>query len=274
MTRERWNQKNAGALKPEKTRMKQTLQLFFTALSFYTRIPCPSWVKYSEDSLKQSTKYFPLIGWIVGGSAALVFWLSHFIFAQPIAILLSMVTSILMTGAFHEDGFADVCDGFGGGWTKTQILHIMKDSHLGTYGTIGLILVLNLKFFTLTALPIELVPVTLIVGHSFSRWVAMTFLVTHHYVRDTENSKIKSVAQQLTIQDMLIASGFGIVPLLLLPSYYSLLVIIPLLLIKIYLGYFFTNRIGGYTGDCLGATQQVTEVVFYLLIGTQFWIYI
>jgi adenosylcobinamide-GDP ribazoletransferase len=99
-------------------------------------------------------------------------------------------------------------------------------------------------------------------------------MFTHHYVRDTENSKIKSVAQPLTTQDMLIASGFGIVPLLLLPSYYSLFVIIPLLLTKIYLGYFFTKRIGGYTGDCLGATQQITEVVFYLMIGTQFWTYI
>jgi adenosylcobinamide-GDP ribazoletransferase len=250
--------------------MKQTLQRFFTALKFYTRIPCPSWVKYSEEALNQSTKYFPLIGWIVGGSAALVFWLSSFIFSQPIAILFSMITSILMTGAFHEDGFADVCDGFGGGWTKPQILHIMKDSRLGTYGTIGLILILSLKFFTLAALPIELVPVALIAGHSISRGIAMTFIVTHDYVRDTENSKIKPVAQPLSIQDMLIASGFALIPLLWLPSFYYWLVIIPLWLVKLYLGYFFTNRIGGYTGDCLGATQQITEVVFYLIIGIHF----
>ena len=93
--------------------------------------------------------YFPLIGWIVGGFSALIFWASSFLFPVSISIIFSMIASILVTGAFHEDGFADVCDGFGGGWTKEKILEIMKDSRVGSYGVIGMILMLGTKFAVL-----------------------------------------------------------------------------------------------------------------------------
>ena len=88
--------------------MKKEIRIFFTALMFFTRIPCPKWVDHSEEYLNKSSKYFPLMGWIVGGGSALVFWLSTYIFPLPISILLSMIASILITGAFHEDGLADV----------------------------------------------------------------------------------------------------------------------------------------------------------------------
>src|ERR1700678_2498706 len=102
--------------------MKKELQLFLTAIMFYTRIPVPRWVNHSSNSLNDATKYFPLVGWIVGGIASLVFIGAKYFFNLPISILLSMAASVLLTGAFHEDGFADVCDGFGGGWTKEKIL--------------------------------------------------------------------------------------------------------------------------------------------------------
>jgi len=254
--------------------MKQEIQIFFTALMFFTRLPSPTWLDYSEDYLNQSTKYFPLIGWIVGSSAALFFFLSALIFPISIAIILSMATSIIITGAFHEDGFADVCDGFGGGWTKAQILAIMKDSRLGTYGVTGITLILLLKFSALQAIPAEMVPIILIAGHSLSRFATSTIIFTHDYVRDNDNSKVKPVAKQLSRQGLIIAGIFGIAPLLLLPSYYCLLAIIPVFLTTIYLAHFFTKKIGGYTGDCLGAIQQMTEIVFYLAMVTKFWTYI
>ncbi|MEN8218067.1 MAG: adenosylcobinamide-GDP ribazoletransferase [Pseudomonadota bacterium] len=254
--------------------MKQEIQIFLTALMFFTRLPCPTWLEYSQDYLNKSTKYFPLIGWIVGGSAALVFWFSTFIFPNSIAVVLSMVTSILITGAFHEDGFADVCDGFGGGWTQEKILEIMKDSRVGAYGVIGIILILLLKYTALKAMPIEIVPLVLLAGHSISRFATSIVIFAYNYVRDDENSKIKPVAKKLSIIELIITGCFGIAPLLLLPSYYCLFSIIPVFLMTKYLAHFFKQKIGGYTGDCLGATQQLTEIVFYLAMVTEFWIFI
>ena len=250
--------------------MKQEIQIFFTALMFFTRFPCPQWLKYSEDYLNQATKYLPLIGWIVGGCAALFFWISSLILPISLAVGLSMVTSILITGALHEDGFADVCDGFGGGWNKTQTLDIMKDSRVGAYAVIGTTLMLLLKFSTLQELPATIIPVILIAGHSISRFAASSIVFTHSYVRANEDSRAKPVAKKLSVKQLIVASLFGMVPLLFLPSYFCLFAIVPVWLTTMYLAHFFTQRIGGYTGDCLGATQQLTEIVFYLVMLTEY----
>ena len=100
--------------------MKKELHIFFTALMFYTRIPCPKNINHHPDYLNKASRYFPLVGWIVGGISFLIFYMTSFLFSVEIAVLLSMITGVLVTGAFHEDGFADVCDGFGGGWTKEK----------------------------------------------------------------------------------------------------------------------------------------------------------
>ncbi|TGE04333.1 adenosylcobinamide-GDP ribazoletransferase [Hymenobacter fodinae] len=260
--------------------MRRQVELFFTALMFYTRVPCPRWVGHSEELLNKSTIYFPVIGWLVGVVAGLVFWgLSHF-FPLNIALLLSMVASILMTGAFHEDGFADVCDGFGGGWTPERILDIMKDSRLGTYGAAGLGLILALKFYTLQSIGADnlyalrsIVPV-LIVAHSLSRTTALTFIYTHEYARANEDSKAKPVAKKLRLAELAVGMTLGLLPLLgmvvWLRNPWLLLVLLPLWLVKAYLARYFQKWIGGYTGDCLGATQQVAEVVVYLFFSLNF----
>ncbi|MDP4265494.1 MAG: adenosylcobinamide-GDP ribazoletransferase, partial [Bacteroidota bacterium] len=97
--------------------MKKQTEIFFTALMYYTRIPCPKWVTHDADYLNKATRYFPLIGWIVGGISALVYYGAGYLFNEPVAAILSIVAGIFATGAFHEDGWGDVCDGFGGGWT-------------------------------------------------------------------------------------------------------------------------------------------------------------
>lgn len=252
--------------------MKNEVRIFFTALMFYTRIPCPKWVDHSAEYINKSTRYFPLIGWIVGGIAFLFLYSGNFLFGVPIAIILSMIASVLTTGAFHEDGFADMCDGFGGGWSKQQILNIMKDSRLGTYGAIGLVLILLLKFlltFQLINLfePDWLIIALIIVSsHSMSRFVASTFIVTHNYVQDADNSKVKPVAKSLNTKDVVIGAIWGLIPfaglIYLLENWHVAFAILPLFLGKAYLGRFFKKWIGGYTGDCLGATQQVTEILF------------
>ena len=249
--------------------MKKEVRIFFTALMFYTRIPCPSWIDHSEEYINKATRYFPLIGWIVGLATALVVLGSHYIFPNAICIILSLGTSILITGAFHEDGFADVCDGFGGGWTKEKILDIMKDSRVGAYGVVGLIVLFSLKIFTL----IELLNIdiwyclkAIILAHVISRFSAVTMIFTHEYSREDETSKIKPIAKKLTVKNFLISAVWVFLALLLFQNWYIFLVIIPVYLMKIYLAKYFTKWIGGYTGDCLGTIQQITEIVTLLFL--------
>ncbi|MDX1937570.1 MAG: adenosylcobinamide-GDP ribazoletransferase [Flavihumibacter sp.] len=244
--------------------MKKQLHIFFTAVMFYTRIPCPAWVNHDAEYLNKATRYFPLIGWLVGGAAAALFILCHYLFTTPVAILISMVGSILITGAFHEDGFADVCDGFGGGWTKEKILLIMKDSRVGAYGVIGTVLLLLLKFTSLTAIDTALLWKVLIAAHSFSRLCPVLMIATSRYVRENEDAKAKPLAKSITAAEIVPALVFGLAPLALLGSLNILLVIIAPLIGTWWLRRYFHKWIGGYTGDCLGSIQQVTELLFYL----------
>ncbi|EZH71568.1 cobalamin synthase [Aquimarina atlantica] len=244
--------------------MKKEIHIFFTALMFFTRIPCPKWVHHNPEYLHLSSKYFPLVGIIVGSIGAIAFYGSSFIFSVEISLILSMFSTIYATGAFHEDGFADVCDGFGGGWTKDKILLIMKDSRLGTYGTIGLLLMLSTKFAALREVEMHYIPLLLISGHALSRFIATTLIFTHPYVRDTENSKAKPAAKSMSIQALLISGIFGITPLLFFKNPIIFLTLIPMYLSKMFLAAKFKKWIGGQTGDCAGAVQQLSEIVFYL----------
>jgi adenosylcobinamide-GDP ribazoletransferase len=254
--------------------MTKQLKIFFTSLMFFTRIPCPEWVDYSEEYLNKANMYFPFIGWIVGGSSALIFWMSSLLFPLSICVIISMIASILITGAFHEDGFADVCDGFGGGWTREKILEIMKDSRVGSYGVIGMILMLGTKFTALNQMNVHIIPAAMIAGHSISRFAAASVIFTHSYCRENEDSKAKPLAKKMTVTELIIAAIFGFLPLLFLGNYIFLFAIIPVFFARQYLTHFFEKWIGGYTGDCLGAIQQVTEVVFYLSIGLISWKFI
>ncbi|MBI4929324.1 MAG: adenosylcobinamide-GDP ribazoletransferase [Bacteroidetes bacterium] len=244
--------------------LKKEIRIFFTALMFFTRIPCPKWIDHSEEYLSKSSRYFPLIGIIVGGIGALVYYSFSFIFPHPIAILLSMVSTILVTGAFHEDGLADMCDGFGGGWTKQDILRIMKDSRTGTYGVVGLCSMLAIKFASLYYMDSKLIPLVLIAGHSLSRFAASTLLYTLDYVREDADSKAKPAAGRISAFSLCVGAVFGIISLALFFNYYVFALLVPVFIARWYLGHYYKKWIGGHTGDCGGATQQICEVVFYL----------
>jgi len=244
--------------------MKREIRVFFTALMFFTRIPCPKWVDHSEEYLNKASKYFPVIGIIIGSVSAFIYWLFQLIFPAEIALIFSMISSVIITGAFHEDGFADVCDGFGGGWTKEKILLIMKDSRLGTFGVIGLGLILLLKWSVLKYFPVNTLMIALVSGHAISRLNAVSLIFTDDYARDDDTSKSKPLATKMSPGELIFAMLFGIAPLILFANVYVLLVLVPLLFVRWYFSRYFKKWIGGYTGDCLGAVQQVSEIVFYL----------
>ncbi|PQJ19902.1 adenosylcobinamide-GDP ribazoletransferase [Tenacibaculum sp. SG-28] len=246
--------------------MKKEVHYFLTAVLFFTRIPCPKWVDHSADILNKSSRYFSLVGLLVGAITAVSYYTATLLFPGDIAIVISMTTSILVTGAFHEDGFADVCDGFGGGWTKEKILTIMKDSRLGTFGVTGLIGILGLKFLLLQHLEktsFSFVTI-LVVGHGISRFIATILLYTHAYVRDIDSSKIKPTTKQMSGKSLFISGLFGILPLVFFQNAKVALVLPSLFITYLLMGRYFQKWIGGQTGDCAGALQQVAEVVFYI----------
>lgn len=247
--------------------MRYQIELFFTALGFFTRIPVPASIPWSPERLNNAARYFPLIGWVVGAIGAVAYMLFAAFLPATLAVLLSMAVTIRLTGAFHEDGWADTCDGLGGGWSQSQILTIMKDSRLGTYGATGLVLMLGAKTAALVALADSgtlAVCLALLAAHPFSRLASTSLIHTLDYVREDEQSKAKPLARRLQPNELVIATGFGLVPLLLLgfgAAFAALIAVVP---VTLYCARLFKRRLGGYTGDCLGATQQLTELSCYL----------
>lgn len=241
--------------------MRRELRLFFTALTFLTRLPCARWAGNDEEDLGHAVRYFPLTGMLVGALAALVFWLVDRWMPQHIAVIASMIATLWVTGAFHEDGLADTADGLGGGWSKEQVLTIMKDSRIGSYGAIALVMGLLTKYATLEALTAPLLPTVLVAGHTLSRFAAVLLMRTQPYVRDT--GKSKAVVQPLGWGALLFALVPVVFALLLLPapSWWALL---PVALVWLWFATRLRQRLGGYTGDCLGAMQQLCELTFYL----------
>src|SRR5215216_5190362 len=132
--------------------MTLILRRFLLAVQFLTRLPVPRRLITTEDELGRAAAFFPLVGVIVGGGAAAVFVLTTLVAASPVAVVLALAFTTFITSGFHEDGLADTFDGLGGGWTRERALEIMRDSRIGTYGTLALIFLVLGKYIFLTAL--------------------------------------------------------------------------------------------------------------------------
>jgi adenosylcobinamide-GDP ribazoletransferase len=244
--------------------LRRELEYFFGAVRFFTRLPVPGWVGHSTEALNRSARYFPAVGLLVGGIGALVFLGAMQLWPQPVAVLLSMAATIYATGAFHEDGLSDSVDGLGGGWDKLRILEIMKDSRVGSYGVVAMVLALLGKFTLLSSLDAGLVPCALLAGHALSRFCATVLLATMDYVREDLLSKAKPLATRLSLGEMLVALAFVLGALALLPPEQAIAGCVLAALATFWLARKFKRWLGGYTGDCLGAVQQISEIAFYL----------
>lgn len=240
---------------------------------FYTQIPCYQWASSDNEDIKASSKYLPLVGIIVGACGGLVYYLTSFIIPHSISVLLAIIATILITGAFHEDGFIDVCDAAGGGGEKEKILDIMKDSRVGSYGVIGITLLLILQFTILVKILPQMLVLTIIAGHSLSRFSAIAVIYSDVYARkDDKSSKSGSMVQKLSNIELLIAFATVLIPLFAM-GYMYLILLLPVFIVnKISMNYF-NATIGGYTGDCLGFIIKINEVLFYLLVLIVPWKY-
>ncbi len=253
--------------------MLRELRLFLTAIQFFTRIPVPAWVGHSAQQLDQAARYFPLVGVLVGALSAAVLWLGAQVLPLSLAVGLSMAAGILITGAFHEDGLSDFADGMGGGHTLEKMLAIMKDSRVGAYGVIAIVLVLLLKYQALLALgdlhSLPLLAAALVAAHSVSRLLAASIMLTQRYIREDDSARAKPAAQAISPVSFAIATLTGVAALGILyaadaDSSAIAAAVGTALLMRIYLAWRLQQRLGGYTGDCLGAVQQLCELAFYL----------
>lgn len=243
--------------------MKRELNIFLHALQYYTRFPVPFKVNFSEGNLSKSLRYFPLIGALVGGTGSLALYLSGLLLPHVIGLLFAISAILLTTGAMHEDGLSDFLDGFGGGNSKEDILRIMKESSIGVFGTIGLIITILTKISCLYLIPEDYLISVLISANVSSRLWPIILVNTSTYAREglSKASYTRKKPDRTTI---LIATITALAPLLYFKWHFSLLyLILSILFFSAYRGYL-TRRLSGFTGDTLGALQLINELLFYI----------
>lgn len=277
-------------------RLLHELRLFFIALQFFTRVPVPAWVGFQPAWLQACARHFPLVGACVGVVGAVVLAGTSLVWPPLVAVLLSMAATVWMTGGFHEDGWADTCDGLGGAVDRERALAIMKDSRLGSYGALGLALMLGLKAAVLTSL---LAPtlgeldeaqsshvhqvllgwtlMALVWSHTTSRLAPVLLIRALPYAGDVAHAKAKPLATRVSWRGVLGAvAGWAVVSLG-LAAWVSHIgwpvatlwqamgwALLAVVLGTWWVGRWMRHRLGGYTGDTLGAAQQITELLSLL----------
>jgi len=247
-------------------------QLFCLAVMFFTRLPVPKSTPYSALRMNQANRYFSLVGLLVALLVAIAFSGLTVFFSMTVSIVLAMILSVFITGAFHEDGIADMADGIGGGTSIERRLAIMKDSRLGSYGAVTLVLTMLLKFTLLTDLAeLGLFIPALLLSYGLSRALAASLIFNTPYVAEEGSSKSQSVAAKQSLSELGILIAIGCLPLyffIAINSFVSLVLIlfVALLSFRYLFRLWLLKRLAGLTGDCLGAAQQISEILIYLVI--------
>jgi len=239
------------------------IRRFLVAVQFLTRLPVPRSLNSSEADIGKAAAFFPLVGVIVGGGAALMFLALQKILPLPASVLCAVIFAAFLTNGFHEDGLADSFDGFGGGWTKDRVLEIMRDSRIGTYGTLALIFLILGKLTFLSSLPPGQIWRWLIVAHTAARWTTLPLCLWLPYARAEGQGKL--VAKQVSTFEIMTATVTLLLVLWLLPWQAALATLLVAALLTVLSGLYFRARLNGITGDCLGATNQLTEVALCMM---------
>lgn len=251
---------------PEPSGLQREWQAFWLALGFLTRIPMLVRIDYSQTLMNQSSVYFPLVGLILGSLYAGLFTVLALVLSPLVSVLLVACFHLWITGAFHEDGLADSIDALGGGYTVESRLRIMKDSRIGTYGAVALIMALALKVGLL--LDADRIWLALLISPCVARLTPLLLMRSMAYVTDPDKSKSKPVAEGFSSRRLLAAGMFvGLVTLGLSPWEPGLIgwAALSVGLVGGCWGLKLRRALGGYTGDTLGASVVFSELV--LLLG-------
>ncbi len=246
--------------------IRRELTLFLVAVQFLTRIPVPSFERFETEWLDRSAKYFPLVGGFVGGISGLALWGASQVWPVYLAALIAVAVGIIATGCFHEDGLADTADGLGGGLTRERRLEIMKDSRIGTYGAIALLMVLALKVTAIASLDLASAIGALIAAHASARLATVVAIQAMPYAGDADAAKVKPLATGVTERELIVAAAFGLAPTFLVDPACFVIGLAGGAIPALLLAFQSKRLIGGYTGDVLGAIEQVFEIGFLLAV--------
>lgn len=242
----------------------------WAALIFFTRLPF--WRLYQPPKACYETvvEHWPLVGWLTGGVMAATLYGASMVLPYQVAVLVAIVMRLLLTGALHEDGLADFLDGFGGGGNNRQrILDIMKDSHIGTYGVIGLVLYLLLLFFSLSSMSQEMAALAILAADPYAKMLTAQLVSMMPYARREEEAKAKVIYRKITLVSGVSLAVQGLLPIGLFVWYMGIvwepLIFIPAL-VMYFLYLLIWRRLHGYTGDCCGAVCLIVELSVYLTL--------
>ncbi len=257
----------------ETTEKNKWYQVLWAALIFFTRLPFWRVYQPPQACYKAVVEFWPLTGWLTGGAMAATLYLVSLVLPWPVAVIAAIIVRLLITGALHEDGLADFLDGFGGGGDRDRILAIMKDSHIGTYGVLGLILYLSLLGAALYSMTPMIAALTVFAADPFSKMVASQLINMLPYARREEEAKNKTVYRKPSLAAGLSLTVQGLLPMALMIwltgiSWYFVIAIPAVVMYFLYL--LMLRKIKGYTGDCCGAVCLLVELAVYLTAIIQF----
>lgn len=259
-------------MKPESTDSRSERAILsevhrlLAAIQYFTRLPVPAWVGHGQAALEDAARYFPAVGLLIGGIGAAILLAACRFWPMPAAVVISMIATVLATGAFHEDGLADSIDGLGGARNRIRSLQIMKDPRIGVFGAAALMLILLLRFTALSAMPVRTAALALIAGNTVSRLGGVLIMITLPYARSGTTSRSSPLVRSISTMSILIGcltTAFALYPLQLRGVAGAIAVLI---VCWFWRGYI-KHRLGGYTGDTVGAAQQFGECAFCLTCG-------
>ena len=245
------------------TTARKPLTDFLVAVQFLTRVTTPR-LDFTPDALARSVIYFPLVGLLIGGSAALVLHLLAAHLARPVVALAIVAYLVLLTGALHEDGLADAADAFGGGWTRERILVILRDSRIGSYGAIALILSLAARILLLNTMPSGNVIGYLVAAQVLCRWTTLPLSTFLPPARSDSDGQGARLAQRTTLLTLYLGSVLTLIIVAVTLRLHAFAPILATCAVALITGRFYQYKINGVTGDCFGATNQLAEIAVYL----------
>lgn len=245
----------------------------WAALTFFTRLPFWRLHQPPKECYQTVVEHWPLAGWITGGAMAATLYFGSWYLPYTMAVLLAIVVRLLITGALHEDGLADFIDGFGGGGNdRERILAIMKDSHIGTYGVIGLIFYELLLATALLSMSPTMAALTILAADPYAKMVTSQLIIMMPYARSAEEAKNKTVYRKINWQAGVSLAVQGLLPMVAYIWYtgirWDLIIFIPAL-VMYFLYLLIWRKIHGYTGDCCGAVCLMVELSIYLVVCAQ-----
>ncbi|MBQ6205041.1 MAG: adenosylcobinamide-GDP ribazoletransferase [Prevotella sp.] len=237
------------------------------AFIFFTRLPFWRLYKPPRQCYDSVVEHWPLVGWLTGGMMAAILYFGGNVAPWPIVVIVAIISRVLLTGALHEDGLADFMDGFGGGGNdRKRILEIMKDSHIGTYGVLALILYFATFYLCIESLTPTAAALTVMAGDAYCKMLAAQIVMFLPYARTEETAKNKTIYRKMSIKAGIILFFEGVLPMI--PLFWitgieTALIFVPCI-VMYFLFYLMNRKIQGYTGDCCGALFLLTELSFYL----------